>query len=48
MRTRLEKGEQYTADNYDDERQKLEIVCSDHNHDIITDRRKKGSLKNLK
>lgn len=37
-----------THRNYDDASQKVEIVCDQHNHLIITERRKKGSLKDLK
>ncbi|CRK91937.1 CLUMA_CG005555, isoform A, partial [Clunio marinus] len=49
LRTRLDKNEQYmTHRNYDDASQKVEIVCDQHNHLIITERRKKGSLKDLK
>lgn len=37
-----------TDKNFDDTSQKVEIVCDQHNHDIITERRKKGSLQELK
>ena len=33
--------------NYDTLDQKVEIVQKEHNHEIITERRKKGSLKHL-
>lgn len=49
LRTRLENNEQYMTDkNFDDTSQKVEIVCDQHNHDIITERRKKGSLQELR
>lgn len=48
LRTTLEDREKYTNDNIGDLTQKIEIVCSKHNHEIITERRKKGSLKKLK
>lgn len=48
LRTVLNKNEQYTTHNFDDADQKVEMVCSLHNHEIITERRKKGSLKGLK
>lgn len=37
-----------TDKNFDDANQKVEIVCDEHNHDLVTKRRPKGSLKYLK
>lgn len=48
LRTVLSRNEQYTTHNLDDADQKVEMVCSQHNHEIITVRRKKGSLKAMK
>lgn len=47
LRTRLSNRAVY-AHNFDDPSQTVEIVQSEHNHGIITERRKKGSLKTLK
>ena len=48
LKTRLRKGEKYGVDrNFDDENQMVEVVSSEHNHEIITERRKKGEIKNL-
>lgn len=48
LKTRLCKGEKYGVDrNFDDENQMVEIVSSEHNHEIITERRKKGEIKNI-
>lgn len=48
LRTRLDNDEAYATHNYHDASQKVEVVCDEHNHDIITERRKRGSLKMLK
>jgi hypothetical protein len=34
--------------NFDQEDQKVEIVYSEHNHQVIKERRKKGFLKAIK
>lgn len=49
LRTRLENNEHYaTHKNYHNASQRVEVVCNQHNHDIITERRKRGSLKSLR
>lgn len=44
----MDNNEKYSNKNFDDVSQKVEIVDDIHNHDIITERRKKGSLLELK
>jgi hypothetical protein len=44
VRTRLELGMSYDK-KYDMDNQQIEIVNRKHNHEIITGRRKKGTLK---
>ncbi|KAL7020393.1 hypothetical protein ACKWTF_011507 [Chironomus riparius] len=46
LRTNLRNNEQFQAGD-NDERQKVEIVCNNHNHEHIKHRRKKGDLKKL-
>lgn len=46
MRARYDPSVPF-ENNYDTLDQKVEIVQKDHNHEIITERRKKGSLKHL-
>lgn len=46
MRARFDPAVPF-ENNYDTLDQKVEIVQKDHNHEIITERRKKGSLKHL-
>lgn len=44
----MSKNEKYGIDrNFDDDNQTVEVVSSEHNHEIITERRKKGEIKNL-
>lgn len=48
LTTQVEDSEQYSVHkNFDDRSQKVEISCDQHNHEIITERRKYGSLKTL-
>ena len=49
LTTQVENSEQYLVHkNFHDTSQKVEISCDEHNHEIITERRKYGSLKSLK
>jgi FLYWCH zinc finger domain len=50
LRTRLDKSKKNFSlhKNFNDESQKVEIVCNQHNHELITERLKKGELKMLK
>lgn len=46
LRTNLRQNEEHMTESFD-VKQKVEIVCNLHNHELIKHRRKKGDLKKL-
>jgi hypothetical protein len=45
LRARINNDNYRISKNYDDVNQQVEVVDGRHNHEIIDDRRKKGTLK---
>lgn len=45
----MENNEPYTIPKqFEDPSQKVDVVCDQHNHEMIIRRRKRGSIKKLK